>query len=852
MLLALLAVPPLSRYSSRALGKGSRVPKFADLPAEIAALPIAEALPDLRAALARGRGAVLEAPPGAGKTTAVPLALLGEDWLGGRSIVMLEPRRLAARAAARRMAALLGEEVGRTVGFRVRQESRVSKATRIEVVTEGILTRRLQSDPELAGVGCVIFDEFHERSLHADLGLALTLEVQAALRDDLRLLVMSATLDGGPVAALMGGVPAIASEGRAYPVETRFLPGDGRVHDLAAAAVRRALREETGSVLVFLPGEGEIRRTQGALAGLPPDVEVCPLFGALPPAAQDRAIRPAPEGRRKVVLATAIAETSLTIDGIRVVIDAGLSRRARFEPRAGMSRLITARVSRAEADQRRGRAGRLEPGVCYRLWSEAEDRALVPFAPPEIFEADLAPLALDLAAWGAEAEALPWLDAPPSGPFAQAVALLTGLGALDAAGRITPHGRAMAALPLHPRLAHMILAARAHGLGGLACDVAALLEERDPLRSHRAADLRTRVEILQGAPARGIEVDAGVLARARRSAEDWRRRLRLEPAHGAHETGAVVALAYPDRVGRRRGPGAYTLAGGRGAVLDETDPLAAEEFLAVADVDGGAQNARIFLAAPLTVAEIEALFDVTETDVVRWDARSETVVARRQRRLGAVVLADKPLPAPDPARLAEGLIDGIRQTGLHVLPWDKEAEQFRARVAFLRRAEGEDWPDLSDAALLAGLEDWLAPYLAGLSKLAQLKKVPLREALKALLPWDRQQRLDAEAPTHYRVPTGDRIPLDYSTGEVPVLAVRVQQMFGVTTHPALAGGKVPLLVHLLSPAHRPIQITRDLPGFWSGSYPAVKAEMKGRYPKHPWPDDPANAEPTRRAKPRGT
>jgi ATP-dependent helicase HrpB len=698
----------------------------------------------------------------------------------------------------------------------------------------------------------VIFDEFHERSLHADLGLALALEVQAALREDLRLLVMSATLDGAPVAALMGGVPAITSEGRAFPVETKFLPSAGKPYEQAAAAIRRALREETGSVLAFLPGEGEIRRVQGALGGLPPEVEVCPLFGALPAAAQDLAIRPAPEGRRKVVLATAIAETSLTIEGVRVVVDAGLSRRAKFDPRAGMDRLVTTRVSRAEADQRRGRAGRVAPGVCYRLWSEAEDRALTPFAPPEIAEADLAPLALDLAVWGADAQALPWLDAPPPGPLAQARELLAGLGALDEAGRITAHGREMAALPLHPRLAHMILAARAHGLGGLACDVAAVLEERDFLRSHRGADLRTRVEILQGAPAGGRDVDHGTLARARRLAGDWRKRLGLGERGGAHEAGTVVALAYPDRVGRRRGPGAYTLSGGRGAVIDEADPLAAEDFLAVAEVDGGAQNARIFLAAPLALAEIERLFSIAEADVVRWDARAETVVARRQRRLGAVVLSDKPLPAPDPARLAEGLIDGIRQTGLHVLPWDAATEQFRARVAFLRRAEGEDWPDLSDATLAATLEDWLAPYLSGLSKLSQLKKLPLLEALTAMLAWGMRQQLNQDAPTHYRVPTGDNIPLDYTTGETPVLAVRVQQMFGVTQHPALAGGKVPLLVHLLSPAHRPIQITKDLPGFWRGSYPAVKAEMKGRYLRHPWPDDPAAAEPTRRAKPRGT
>lgn len=824
------------------------------LPDALSTLPIAEVLPELRETLALGKGAVLQAPPGAGKTTAVPLALLEAPWLAGRSIVMLEPRRLAARAAARRMAALLGEEVGRTVGYRVRQDTKVSRATRIEVVTEGILTRRLQSDPELEGVGCVIFDEFHERSLHADLGLALTLEVQVALRDDLRLCVMSATLDGGPIARLMGGVPVVTAEGRMHPVDTRFLPGAGRLPDQAAAAIRQVAREEAGSILVFLPGEGEIRRTQGLLSGLPDDMDVCPLYGALPPAAQDAAIRPAPTGRRKVVLATAIAETSLTIDGIRVVIDAGQSRRARFDPRAGMSRLVTTRVSRAEADQRRGRAGRLEPGVCYRLWSEAEDRALTPFPPPEIQAADLALLALDLAAWGAEADALPWLDAPPPGPLAQATDLLTALGALDAGGRITPHGREMAALPLHPRLAHMILAARPHGLGGLACDVAALLEERDPLRSSRDADLRPRVDLLRGAPARGLEVDKGALARARDAARLWRRRLGLDDMAGSQETGAVVALAYPDRLGHRRGQGGYTLAGGRGAVLAESDPLAAEDFLAVADVDGGQQNARVYRAAPITAAEIEALFAdrITEGTVVRWDGRGQSVIARRQRRLGALVLSDKPLPAPDPSRLAEGLIDGVRQTGLHVLPWDKASAQFRARVLFLRRAEGAPWPDLSDDGLLATLEDWLMPYLSGLSKLSMLKKVPLLEALKATLPWPLPQRLDAEAPTHYRVPTGDRISLDYTTGETPVLPVRLQQMFGTTDHPTLAGGRVPLIVHLLSPAGRPLQITQDLPGFWTNSYPAVKAEMKGRYPKHPWPDDPVAAAPTRRAKPRGT
>jgi ATP-dependent helicase HrpB len=831
-----------------------------------AGLPIGEVLPALRQVLDSHRGAVLQAPPGAGKTTAVPLALLDQPWLAGQSILMLEPRRLAARASAARMADMLGEAVGETVGYRVRQESQVSARTRIEVVTEGILTRRLQSDPELSGVGLVIFDEFHERSLIADTGLALTLEVQGALRDDLRLLVMSATLDGDSVAALMGGVPLVTSQGRMFPVETHYLGspqavrgGAGRPDQLLAAsvaeAIEKALREETGSVLVFLPGEREIRRVQSMVEGqgVAQDVDIYPLFGALPPAAQDRAIQPASAGRRKVVLSTAIAETSLTIDGVRVVIDAGQARRPRFDPGSGMSRLVTTRLSRAEADQRRGRAGRRQPGVCYRLWSEAEDRALIPFPAPEICEADLSSLALDLAAWGAEAADLSWLDAPPVGAMAQAQDLLRHLGALDGRGSLTAHGQKMAALPLHPRLAHMILAAQPLGLAGLACDLAALLSERDILRASRAADMRQRLRALQQGKADTLH--PGAVARVRQLAKDWRRRLGGDKGGGGsvEDCGRLLALAYPDRIALRRASGSYVLSGGRGAVLSEGDELTRFDLLAVADIDGGGANGRIFRAAPLALSDLEDLFaeQITSQEVVIWSSRDDAVLARKQRRLGALVLKDEPLPSVDPARLAEGLAAGIRQTGLHVLPWDKATQQFRARVGFLRASGDLGWPDLSDAALLESLEDWLAPYLSGLSRLAQVKKVPLLDALRALLPWELSQRLDAEAPTHFTIPTGDRIPLDYSSGEVPVLAVRLQQMFGSKDHPSIAGGRVALVVHLLSPAQRPVQITRDLPGFWTSSYGAVKAELKGRYPKHPWPDDPGNAPPTNRIKPRG-
>ncbi|ARJ67281.1 ATP-dependent helicase HrpB [Magnetospirillum sp. ME-1] len=827
-------------------------------------LPIDTVIPEIRAALAASHGLVLQAPPGAGKTTRVPLALLDESWLGGKRILMLEPRRLAARAAASRMAATLGEQPGETVGWRIRFDSRIGPKTRIEVVTEGILGRMIQDDPSLDGIGLVIFDEFHERSLFADLGLALALECRQALRDDLKLLVMSATLDGGPVARLMGDVPVVTSQGRAFAVETRFLarPEPRAFIDAVAAAVVRALGEEEGDVLVFLPGAGEIRRVEALLAEHPATrgVQIAPLYGDLSQDAQDAAIRPRRDGGRKVVLATSIAETSLTIEGVRVVVDGGRMRVARFDPGSGMTRLATLPVSRAGADQRRGRAGRLGPGVCYRLWSEADDRALLPFTAPEMVEADLAPLALDLAQWGAgDAGALAWLDPPPAAHLAQARQLLSELGALDRDLRITAHGKAMARLGLHPRLAHMVLKGREMGLGGLASDLAALLEERDVLRPGQGArdgDIRLRLDALRGEE-RGLPVDKGALARARQAARDGRRRLGLKGGEQQGERGDVgplLALAYPDRIARRRpgGEPRYAMTGGGGALFASHEPLAAEEWLVLAETDGDRREARIFLAAPLTLAEIESQFegDIRAETVCRWDGREEVVQARARRVLWSLVIEDKPLKSADPQALAAAMAEGVRQMGLAALPWTPDLEKLCRRVAFMRGLEPEgEWPDLSETALLAGLEDWLVPYLAGITRRAHLARLDLGAALGGLLPWEMKKRLDELAPTHVEVPSGSRVPIDYS-GDVPVLAVRLQEMFACAETPRIGGGKVPLLLHLLSPARRPMQVTRDLASFWANAYKQVKADLKGQYPKHWWPDDPMQAEPTARAKPR--
>ncbi|MFD1623724.1 ATP-dependent helicase HrpB [Azospirillum griseum] len=852
-------------------------------PPTLPVLPIDPVLPDLLAALESRGVAVLQAPPGAGKTTRVPLALLDQAWLGGGKILVLEPRRLAARAAARRMAAMLGESVGETVGYRVRLDTRVGPRTRIEVVTDGLFLRQLQEDPELPGVGAVLFDEFHERGIDSDLALALVQEARGALREDLRLVVMSATLDAGPVAALLGDsargdAPMVTSQGRAFPVETRHLdapPPGGRIEDAVAAAIRRALREDTGNALVFLPGTGEIRRVQSLLEkiDLGGDVVVAPLYGDLSAEAQDRAIAPAPPGQRKIVLATAIAETSLTIDGIRIVIDSGLMRVPRFDPRAGMTRLVTVKVSQASAEQRRGRAGRLEPGVCYRLWPEATHKALAPFSAPEILDADLAPLALELAVWGvADPAALCWLNPPPAPALAQARGLLAGLGAMTADGAITPHGRRMAGFGVHPRLSHMMLTGRRLGHGALACLVAALLGERDILRAapgFRDADLRLRVDLLRGeeqggrGAARGLSLDRGAAQQALKQARNWRRQLGLREEAGptggdSHAVGPLVALAYPDRIGQRRPGGApggvaaqYRLSGGRGAYFQDAEPLSAEEWLAVADLDGAARESRIFLAAPVALADLEELFadHIRLETIVAWDAREQAVLARRRRMLFALILKDERLANPPAGAITAAMIEGVRALGLEVLPWSDELRSWRTRVAFLRQREGEEWPDLSDAALLATLEDWLAPFLDGVSRRAHLERVDLSNALRALLPWELKNRLDAEAPTHITVPSGSRVPIDYS-GDEPVLAVRLQEMFGLAETPRIAGGRVPLLLHLLSPARRPVQVTRDLASFWANAYKAVKADLKGQYPKHYWPDNPLEAEPTARAKPR--
>jgi ATP-dependent helicase HrpB len=841
------------------------------------ALPIDDVLPTLRQALLARDEAVLEAPPGAGKTTRVPLALLDQPWLAGQSIIMLEPRRLAARAAAERLASELGERVGETVGYRIRLDSKVGPRTRIEVVTEGILARRLQDDPALEGVGLVIFDEFHERSLDADLALALTLNARELLRDTpLKLLLMSATLEGERLSALLGAAPVVRSEGRMHPVVERwgqpFQVGE-RVEARVLQTVLQALDEELGSVLVFLPGQAEIRRVAEALGerlGGWPNVDICPLHGELELGAQRAAIEPAAAGRRKVVLATNIAETSLTIEGVRVVVDAGLARVPRFDPGSGMTRLETRRISRASATQRAGRAGRLEPGACYRLWSQEQHAQLAAHGEAEILQADLAGVALQLARWGVEPDELAWLDQPPAAAFAQAQALLERLGALSRSTRggwqLTAHGQAMAELPAHPRIAHLLLRGHALGLGRLAADLAALLVERDIQRGGQrggGCDMASRLGSLEQTGGR----NAGV-QRVRQLARQFRSLLRgpggtaPTDAHDHRWLGVLLAFAYPDRVARQRreGGGEYRLANGRAAVFGEPDALMKEPWLVIAELGSrqGQREERIYRAVALDPARFEDVLaeQVSLRDELEWDEREGVLRAERQRRVGELVLSRAALPNLDEAARGHALLGLVRRKGLELLAWTPELRQWQARVALLRRLDVDagkptDWPDVSDEALLARLEDWLLPYLGRVSRLAHFAQLDLAAMLATLLPWPLPQRLDEQAPVAITVPSGSRIRLDYSESP-PVLAVRLQELFGLADTPRLAGGRQAVKLHLLSPARRPVQVTQDLASFWANTYAEVKKDLKGRYPKHYWPDDPLVAEPTARAKPRGT
>lgn len=834
-------------------------------------LPIDEVLPALREALAARHEAVLEAPPGAGKTTRVPLALLDEPWLAGQTILMLEPRRLAARAAAERLASELGEKVGETVGYRIRLDSRVGPNTRIEVVTEGILTRRLQDDPALEGVGLLIFDEFHERSLDADLALALSLNGRELFREDqpLKILLMSATLEGERLAGLLDDAPILRSEGRMYPVEMRwgrpFQAGEF-IEPRLVQTILEALNDEAGSVLVFLPGQAEIRRVHQQLAdalGDSSQVLLCPLHGELDLGAQRAAIEPAPAGKRKVVLATNIAETSLTIDGVRVVIDAGLARVPRFDPGSGMTRLDTQRISRASATQRAGRAGRLEPGVCYRLWSQDQHEQLAAYASAEILSADLASLALQLGRWGVTPGQLVWLDIPPAAAYAQAQDLLQRLGALDGE-TLTRHGQAMAELPAHPRIGHLLLRGQDLGLADMACDVAALLGERDILRG-AGADLHSRLVLLSGAerPSRGAQ---GGVQRARQLARQYRGYLRGKATQAVSDPehprwlGALLALAYPDRVAqqRRAGGAEYRLANGRAALFAEADSLMKQAWLVIADLGSrqGQREERIYLATDFDPALFDSVLceQVRIVDQLDWDEREGVLRAERQRKVGELILSREPLTGLDESARSQALVNLVRRKGLELLPWTPELRQWQARVALLRQLDlagkGEsEWPDVSDAALLKSLEHWLMPYLGKVSRLGHFSNLDLSSIVHNLLPWPLPQRLDEQAPHHLSVPSGSSIRLDYSE-QPPILAVRLQELFGLSDTPRIAGGRQVVKLHLLSPARRPVQVTQDLANFWRSTYAEVKKDLKGRYPKHYWPDDPLVAEATARIKPR--
>lgn len=816
-------------------------------------LPIDAVLDDLSRTLEAHNAAVLVAPPGAGKTTRVPLALLDAPWAAGKKIIVLEPRRIAARASADRMAKSLGERAGETVGYRVRFGSKISSATRIEVVTEGIFTRQILDDPELSGVAAILFDEFHERSLDADMGLALARDAQLGLREDLRILVMSATLDGARIAKLLGDAPVVESEGRAYPVETRYLgrKADAPIERQMADAIASALRADSGSVLAFLPGAAEIRRTQNFLAERVQDasIEIVPLFGALDAAVQDRAISPAPKGMRKVVLATSIAETSLTIEGVRIVVDSGLARVPRYEPDIGLTRLETVRAARAAVDQRRGRAGRTEPGICYRLWDEPQTASLAPYTQPEILSADLSSLVLDLAQWGvADPAALSFLDPPPAPAWKEAKSLLSELNALDGDGRITAEGKSLRALALPPRLARMIVDSHRAGEGEAAAEIAAIITERglggDSVDLEHRRDQFRRDRSPRAASARDL---------ARR----WASQVAASEKAGQQDdlsTGLMLAYAFPDRVARNRGNGSFVLANGRGAAVEQTSSLARAPYIAIGEMTGTAASGRILLAAQITQDEIERHFaeHIGSVDEISFDRGAMALRARRKRALHAITLSEATLAVSPSEETARIFADGLIAAGLDRLPWSKAAKQWRDRVMFLRKAEGDNWPDLTNDGLTARRDDWLVPALTDKIALKDISAGDLSDALMALLPWEMRARLDREAPTHFEAPTGSVLAIDYEAEQGPTIAVRLQELFGLNTHPSIAAGKVPLVLELLSPAQRPVQVTRDLPGFWRGSYSAVRSDLRGRYPRHPWPEDPASALPTRRVKLGGT
>jgi ATP-dependent helicase HrpB len=806
-------------------------------------LPIHAIIPNLLATLRERSNAVLIAPPGAGKTTAVAPALLTEPWCMGE-ILLLSPRRLAARAAAERMAEIAGENVGGTIGYATRLDTKRSAKTRILVLTEGIFRNRIQADPELLGVSAILFDEVHERSLDSDFGLALALDAQAALRPDLRLLAMSATLDGARFAKLMDDAPVIESEGRNYPIDLRYLgrSAEKRIEDEMAAAIRRALSEAEGSLLAFLPGMAEIERVAQRLADLPSNIVIYKLHGSLPPAEQRAAIAAPSAGRRKVVLATSIAETSLTLDGVQIVVDSGLARRPRYDRSAGLTRLVTERASQAAVAQRAGRAGRQGPGVVYRLWEEAATAGLPRFDPPEMLEADLGALLLDCAIWGiADPRELAWIDPPPAAAIEEARKRLTLLGAIDENSRPTAHGKAIAALPLPPRLAHMLIEASKHGWGETAAEVAVLLSERGVGGNDIDLELRLR----RWRAERGKRAEA-----ARSLAKRWLQ-IVSPSACGQGDIGASIALAFPDRLSRRRDAsgGDWISVGGRGFKLDPLSPLAREQWLAVAEVSGTASGARILAAAAMDEALVEALFgrQIETGTSLFFDPATGSVQARRGRKLGAITLSEGRDIQASPEESAAALVEGVRLHGLALLPWSEAAQSLRIRAAFARNLDAS-LPDLSDEALLASLDEWLPPLVAGKSKLADIDRAALSGVLDTLLGWEGRKMLDRIAPEIFTTPAGSNHTIDYATEGGPTAQVRVQALFGLKEHPCVAGGKIPLILSLTSPAGRPIQTTRDLPGFWAGSWTAIAKEMRGRYPKHPWPDDPAKADPTLKAR----